>query len=267
MLVIHARNTSAQFGGHPWKEKKLSEFAVAVLALLSMMGAALLGLFSKTRLPSEHLQDDTSNVVRLVASLFVLMTSLVLTFMINSAKDTYGANNRNIRTLATDIILLDRTIRGLGPEAEDVRRYLVEYLQTSLKYTNIVEDPQAEALLNAAGTNLKEIRVSDGQKVTLWNDALILYRQVVQERWVLVDAAGGTIPTPMIITLILWLTIIFASFGYRAPRNTIVAASFVLAALLLSAALYLILDMDNPSSGIFPVSKAPYQRALAQLQG
>ena len=97
-----------------------------------LMGAALLGLFSKTRLPSEHLQDDTSNVVRLVASLFVLMTSLVLTFMINSAKDTYGANNRNIRTLATDIILLDRTIRGLGQEAEDARRHLIEYVQIVL---------------------------------------------------------------------------------------------------------------------------------------
>src|SRR5215471_9190296 len=39
-----------------WTEKKMSEFVVAVLAFLSMMGAALLGLFSKTRLPSEHLQ-------------------------------------------------------------------------------------------------------------------------------------------------------------------------------------------------------------------
>ena len=42
-----------------WKEKKLSEFVVAVRAFLFMMGAALLGLFSKTRLPSEHLQKDT----------------------------------------------------------------------------------------------------------------------------------------------------------------------------------------------------------------
>jgi hypothetical protein len=50
-----------------------------------MMGAALLGLFSKTRLPSEHPQDDTSSVVRLVANLFVVMTSLVLGLMLNSA--------------------------------------------------------------------------------------------------------------------------------------------------------------------------------------
>jgi hypothetical protein len=66
--------------------------------------------------------------------------------------------------------------------------------------------------------------------------------------------------------VILWLTIIFASFGYRAPRNTIVTASFFLAALLISAALYLILDMDTPFSGMTQPSNLPLQRALAQLQ-
>ena len=105
---------------------------MAVLAFLSMMGAALLGLFSKTRLPSEDLQDDTRGVVRLVANLFVVMTSLVLGLMMNSAKNTFETNNRDIRALATELILLDRTMRALAPEAEDARRHLVEYVQTSL---------------------------------------------------------------------------------------------------------------------------------------
>jgi hypothetical protein len=238
------------------------EVIVAVFALLSMIGAALLGLFSKARRPAEPLQNDTSTAVRLVANLFVVMTSLVLSFMINSAKNTYETNTHNLRALATDIILLDRAVRGLGPEAVDIHRYLVEYLQKA----QIWEDPQAEALLNAAGTSLKAIRVSDEQKVLLWNDAIILFRQVIRERWVLVDTAGGTIPTPLIVMLILWLTLIFASFGYRAPRNTIVTASLFLAALLISAALYLILDMDTSSSFMFRVSKVPYQRALVQMQ-
>jgi hypothetical protein len=200
----------------------MSEFVMAVLAFLSMMGAALLGLFSKTRLPSEHLQDDTRSVVGLVANLFVVMTSLVLGLMLNSAKNTFETNSRDIRTLATEIILLDRTMRSLGPEAEDARRYLVEYVQTSLKGANILEEvPQAEASLEAAGTSLRAIRVSDEQKVALWNDARQLYRQVVRQRWVVLDEYGGTIPTPLIAIVILWLAIIFVSFGYRAPHNTI----------------------------------------------
>jgi hypothetical protein len=240
---------------------------VAVLAFLSMTGAALLGFLSKTKLPSEHSQDDTRSVVRLVANLFVVMTSLVLGLMLNSAKNTFETNNRDIRTLATELILLDRTMRALGPDAEDARRHLVEYVQTSLNRANILEeDPQAEASLEAAGTSLRAIRVSDEQKVALWNDARQLYRQVVQQRWVVLDQYGGTIPPPLITVVILWLAIIFASFGYRAPHNTIVTASFFLAALLISATLYLILDMDTPASSMTQASSLPFQRALAQLQ-
>jgi hypothetical protein len=232
-----------------------------------MTGAALLGFLSKTRLPSEHSQDDTRSVVRLVANLFVVMTSLVLGLTLNSAKNTFETNNRDIRTLATELILLDRTMRALGPEAEDARRHLVEYVQTSLNRSNILEeDPQAEASLEAAGSSLMAILVSDEQKVALWNDARQLYRQVVQQRWVVLDQYGGTIPPPLITVVILWLAIIFASFGYRAPHNTIVTTSFLLAALLISATLYLILDMDTPASSMTQASSLPFQRALAQLQ-
>ena len=245
----------------------MSAIVVAVLAFLSVLSAVLLGLFSKPRLPSEQQQNDTSSVVRQVANLFVVMTSLVLGLMLNSAKNTFETNNRNIHALATEIILLDRTMRALGPEAEDARRHLVEYVQTALKGANVLEeDPQAEASLEAAGTTLRAIRVSDEQKVALWNDARELYRQVLRQRWVVIDASGGTIPRPLIIMVILWLAVIFAGFGYGAPRNSVVMAWCFLAALLISAALYLILDMDTPTSSMVRASNAPFQRALAHMQ-
>lgn len=246
---------------------ELNAAVVAGLAVLSMIGAALLGLFIK-RLTAEHLQEHISSAVGLVAGLFVVMTSLTLGLMLNSAKSTQDTNRGNARTLATDIILLDRTVRGLGPEADEARRNLRGYVQEVLTETNVLEEvPQAEAWLNAVGDSLKAIRVSDEQQVALWNDALALYRQVVRHRWVVVDAAGGTIPRPLIITLILWLAIIFASFGYRVPHSTIIMASFALAALLISFALYLILDMDSATStGVFYVGTAPFQRALEVMQ-
>ena len=98
------------------------------------------------------------------------------------------------------------------------------------------------------------------------NDARQLYRNVLRQRWVVVAASGGTIPTPLIVMLIAWLSLIFASFGYRAPRNAVVATSFVLAALLISGALYLILDMDTPATGLIQTSNGPFEKALAQFQ-
>ena len=47
VVPILAGNTVANF--NDMEGEKMTEFVVAVLAFLSMMGAALLGLFSKTR--------------------------------------------------------------------------------------------------------------------------------------------------------------------------------------------------------------------------
>lgn len=85
---------------------ELNAAVVAGLAVLSMIGAALLGLFIK-RLTAEHLQEHISSAVGLVAGLFVVMTSLTLGLMLNSAKSTQDTNRGNARTLATDIILWD----------------------------------------------------------------------------------------------------------------------------------------------------------------
>ena len=79
---------------------------------------------------------------------------------------------------------------------------------------------------------MRAIRLSDDQRTALWNDARQLYRQAVQQRWVVVDAAEGRIPPIMIIMLVGWLIIVFAGLGYLAPRNAIVTATFLVAALL-----------------------------------
>ena len=59
---------------------------------------------------------------------------------------------------------------------------------------------------------------------------------------------------------------IFASFGYRSPRNTVIISTLVAAAFLISASLCLILDMDNPSTGLIQVSNEPLQRVLEQIR-
>ena len=71
---------------------------------------------------------------------------------------------------------------------------------------------------------------------------------------------------PLVALPVAWLMLIFASYGYKAPRNIIVAGSFVLAALLISGAIYLIMDLEHPFAGVLQVSYAPLERALTEVQ-
>ncbi len=246
----------------------VTELLIAVATFLCLIGAVYAGAVCNVRLAARDLPEGTLEIVGQTANIFLVTTSVVLGLMLNSAKTTFETNDRNIHALATELILLDRSVRGLGPGAEETHRHLVDYVQRAIEQPHILQaNLQAEAVLDAAGASLRSIRTSDDQVLARWNDARQLFRQVVRLRWVSLDAAGGAIPAPLVVMLIAWLALIFASLGFRAPRNTVVTTAFLVAAVLLSSTLYLILEMDTPATGlVMEVSNAPFQRALEVLQ-
>jgi hypothetical protein len=65
--------------------------------------------------------------------------------------------------------------------------------------------------------------------------------------------------------VVLWLTVIFVSFGIFAPFNATAIGSLIVAAVSVSGAIFLILEMYTPYSGVVQVSSAPLRAALSQL--
>jgi len=68
-----------------------------------------------------------------------------------------------------------------------------------------------------------------------------------------------------VIAIIFWLTIIFVSWGLFAPSNGTVIAVFFVAALSVSGALFLVLEMYTPYGGLIQISNAPLQITLAHF--
>jgi len=70
---------------------------------------------------------------------------------------------------------------------------------------------------------------------------------------------------PLLVVLVLWLTVIFVSFGLFAPSNATVISSLFVSALSVSGAIFLILEMYGPYAGLIQISSAPLRAALAHL--
>jgi len=245
----------------------MKEILIAGLTFLCLAAAGIGAMVMHGRLPERHLQEDTNATVRLVANIFVVMTSLVLGLMMNSARNTYESIDHNIHAFATDLVLLDRALRALEPESEETRRRLVAYVQRAVGDMPVVEsDRSAELLLDEVGTTLRAITPADDQKAAIWNDARQIYREVVHQRWIIVEQSEGALPMPLVGLVIAWLIVIFASFGYRAPKNAVVTTTLMVGAFLMAGSIYLMLDMDVPSSGLIQASNRSLQRVLADLQ-
>jgi hypothetical protein len=249
----------------------MHEIVVAAAIFLCLVAASLGALLVSEKLPARYRHDDTYNVVRLAANIFVVATSLVLGLLLNSAKNTFEAVDRNLHAFATDLVLLDRTLRHYGPEASEVRQRLTAYVRQAIDGTwaddgsRVLDDRRAERLLDDVGDALAAIRPSDPVRAELWREAQVNLQSVVKRRWALIEESEGTIPTPFLVMLSAWLVLIFASFGYRAPHNAVVATTLVVAALLIAGAIYLLLDMDQPFAGAIQISPAPLHRVEEQL--
>ena len=77
--------------------------------------------------------------------------------------------------------------------------------------------------------------------------------------------SGSSVSTPFLVVVVFWLTMIFGSFGLRAPRNATAMVVLIVAALSVAASVFLIMEMDSPFTGLMKVSGAPLRFTLAHL--
>jgi hypothetical protein len=248
------------------------ETLVGITVFVCLSAASLGVMHYHPRLPDHHRNDETNATIRLIANIFVVMTSLVFGLMLNASKNTFEDIDDSVHTFATKMILLDRTLRTYGLAGRDARERLIAYVEEAIAHPARAQDAvgwkpgSSERALDLLGDTLMTIQPSDDYHESLILDLRQQYRQLVEQRWALIEQSEGVIPRPLITLLIAWLILIFGTFGYRAPRNRVVVISFLVSAFLIGWSFNLVLDMDIPFTGLIQVSDAPLHRALAEMQ-
>src|SRR3954452_13772470 len=241
---------------------------IFVFALLA--GAALLALWLHPRLPSHHLSKETTDIVRLGVGVVATITALALGLLISSVRGSFDQVNRDVQVFATRLILTDRALRLYGPGADHARALLRQYTERALHETwpkekgmPIVEDPVAGALLDQTEAAILSLP-SDAPRPGQAARAADTIHEVIS--WALIEESGSAVPPFLVVALTLWLGLIFASFGYNAPRNALVVAVLLVCAGSVAGALFLITEMDGAFTGLITVPSDPVARALAHMQ-
>ena len=98
---------------------------------------------------------------------------------------------------------------------------------------------------------------------SLKSQAVQIATDLGQMRWLLFEQTETSISVTMLIVLISWLAIIFMSAGLFAPPNATVIIAFMLAALSVAGAIFLILELDMPFDGVIQISPKPHAQRLS----
>ena len=252
----------------------VTSFQIGLLVLAFVFGGALAGMFLGRLLPPHHLSEETKSVVNLATGTLSVLSALVIGLLTSFAKDDFDAQTKLIQNSAADLILLDRVMRQYGPETGEARDLLRRYTALKIALTwpeeNAADGPRLDnptALAMLEGVQGKLLALTPQSEAQRWlqSRALQIGVELSEDRWLLTAENEGSVPPPFLATLVFWLTILLAAFGLFAPRHATVAVALFVCALSLSAAIFLILEMDRPFEGFISVSAEPMQTALAHM--
>ena len=247
---------------------------IGLLVLACVFGGALAGMLLGRLLPPHHLGDETKSVVTLASGTLSVLSALVIGLLISYAKGDFDDQTKVVQKFAADLVLLDRVLRQYGPETSEARDLLRRYTALKIALTwpeenaaggPRLDDPAALAMLEGVQAKLLGLTPQSEAQRWLQSRGLQIGGDLVEERWLLAAQNEGSVPRPFLATLVFWLTILFAAFGLFAPRHATVVVVLLVCALSLSAAIFLILEMDRPFEGFVIVSPEPMRTALAHM--
>jgi len=251
----------------------MDALGTSLIALAVILGGAFGGIWLRNVLPERHLADETKDVVRLGTGLIGTISALVLGLLIASANSSYDAQSGHIQHLAADIILLDQLLAQYGPEAkparEDLRHAVDPVVKRIWRESQSGSARQSPVQVAGAGQDMAAIILhlapqNDAQRI-IKDRAIQTTADLAQTRFLLFEQSGGSLPLPFLVVLVFWLAMIFASFGLFARPNPILISALIVCAVSVSGALFLVLELNEPFTGLMQISSTPLRNALAPL--
>ena len=128
-----------------------------------------------------------------------------------------------------------------------------------------MESQAAGAMLERVREAIRALTPVDAGQRWLQEQALQINVSLLRQRWLLIERDGGSVQPIVVVILVSWISLIFASFGLNAPRNGTVVIAFLVCSLAIGGAFFLVLEMDDPLAGALKISSAPMARALANM--
>jgi hypothetical protein len=248
----------------------MTSLTITLISFGCIFVGSLAGIAVRSVLPERYFTSEEKDVLRLGLGLIATLSALVLGLLISTAKGSYDAKRSQLTQIATDVILIDRSLELYGAETSSARSALRNQIAALINKMDSVDasalkPPTSEAALADFYSMVRRLSPRNDDQRSLKAEALRASLEIGQIRASTLAKESSSIPLPFLVVLVFWLTALFFGFGLLAPRNLIAAAALCVCALTAATAILLILDMDQPLSGFMKLSADPLRNAMAQM--
>lgn len=249
----------------------MNSIVLGLICFTTISAGTGFGFYLGRTLPGHHLSTESKDAIKMAWGIVATMSALVLSLLLSSAKTSFDTVNAETAQAGAKIIVLDRILARYGPEAQAARDELRKDVAKRIEMIWSNKNTTGSDEL-AKGTGMASVQDKLGQLTPTTDAQRMLYAQaqqiageLVMARWRVVEQARTFLPNVFFLVLIFWLTMLFTGIGLFAPPNKTVLVALFMCNLSLSAALFLIEELNHPLDGVIKVSGTPMRAALEYM--
>jgi low affinity Fe/Cu permease len=244
----------------------LPSIAVAILTF----AAGVLGLYLHKLLPEQHSVDKSREMIGSVIGLVTLLLALVLGTIVGSAYYFSATQQTELQTLAARSLLLDKALAQYGPETKPVRDRtkdsLVKAYDTFWRGGDADPDKLTVATAMTGLQPMEEYLGSLDPKTPAQKQAVSTavsnFGQIEQTRLMMSLQLANPFSRPLLIVVVFWSLFLFCGFGLLSQANATTLAALAFGAIAVASAIFLILELSQPYTGLFRTSPAALEQTI-----
>ncbi len=248
---------------------------LALFVALAVFAGGALGLLLQRSLPERFTTGGPRDMIGAVSGLLTLLLALVLGLLIWTAYGVFATQNVAVQTLAAKLLQLDLALSDYGSEADGGRAQLRQDLAKTLEQIWSAEQGDQEFAARNFSAAIANLRHKEGYLQTL-SPSTDEQRQALASASQTVDAIGQSrlqmsfallspVSYPLLFMVVGWAVILFCAYGLMSKTSPMSFIALLCGSLAVATAVYLILDLSSPYSGIFRVSPAPLEQVLSYM--
>jgi hypothetical protein len=244
---------------------------IAIVIFILTLGSGYAGILVQERLADQHKTGESRGVVGQVAGLVSLLLALVLGTLIGVSFAYFSRQKTELEGFSAQILRLDQALAQYGPETKPMRDKLKAGLVRGYEtfWGGGDVDPKA---LTVAGPLANAQAISDylatlEPKTDAQKQALATagqYASMVEQSRLLMSLQVASAPVSWVLVgiLVFWTVALFFGIGLFAAHNALVVSALAFGALSIAFAIFLILELGMPYTGLFRVSPAALEQAI-----
>src|SRR5262249_46398001 len=219
----------------------MSNLAISLVVLVCVFGGALLGIILRKVLPQDHFNADSKTTVNLAIGLVAAMAALVLGLVVSAAASSFFTQRDELNQISAKIVVLDRILDQYGPATQRARQTMREVVEDILyriwPHERASDVPRQIGDSEAVYDAIQRLSPQDEEQRALKRDALSIAMDIGRTRWLMFAQQTSPLPTLFLVVVVLWISIVYTSFGLYAPRNATVIAALFLGAMSVAGAI------------------------------